>query len=164
RLFRSRNVSVTGVPGADVPATESLMAEPGKDRGPDTPKDLTKPSWFYVLRKTVREFSEDQCTDLAAALTYYSILALFPAALAVLSLVGLVGDSAKTVDTLLQILRDVGASGAADTMEPTLKELSQSQSSGFGLIFGLAAALWSASAYVNAFSRGMNRIYEIGEG
>jgi membrane protein len=140
------------------------MAEPAKDRGPDTPKDLTKPSWFYVLRKTAREFSEDQCTDLAAALTYYSILALFPAALAVLSLVGLVGDSAKTVDTLLQILRDVGASGAADTMEPTLKELSQSQSSGFGLIFGLAAALWSASAYVNAFSRGMNRIYEIDEG
>ncbi|GAA3524526.1 hypothetical protein AFL01nite_15080 [Aeromicrobium flavum] len=140
------------------------MAEPGKDRGPDTPKDLTKPSWFYVLRKTAREFSEDQCTDLAAALTYYSILALFPAALAMLSLVGLVGDSAKTVDTLLQILRDLGASSAADTIEPTLKELSQSQSSGFGLIIGLAAALWSASAYVNAFSRGMNRIYEIGEG
>src|SRR5690606_33530486 len=83
---------------------------------------------------------------------------------AMLSLVGLVGDGPKTVDTLLQILRDVGASSAADTIEPTLMELSRSQSSGFGLIIGLAAALWAASADVDAFSRGMNRIYEIGEG
>src|SRR5690606_40046757 len=82
---RRRHVAVPGVPGAEVPATGSLMAEPGRDRGPETPKDLTKPSWFYVLRKTAREFSEDQCTDLAPALTYYSILALFPAALAVRS-------------------------------------------------------------------------------
>ncbi|MTB87040.1 YihY/virulence factor BrkB family protein [Aeromicrobium senzhongii] len=140
------------------------MAEPGKDSGPDSPKELTKPSWFYVLRKTAREFSEDQCTDLAAALTYYSILALFPAAVAVLSLVGLVGRSDETVDALVQILRDLGASGAADTLEPTLRELGQSQNSGLGLIIGLVAALWSASGYVNAFSRGMNRIYEIGEG
>ncbi|MDO9719191.1 hypothetical protein Q7545_11390, partial [Glaesserella parasuis] len=57
---------------------------------PDSPTDLTKPSWTYVLRKTWREFSDDQCTDLAAALTYYAVLAMFPAAVAMLSLVGLV--------------------------------------------------------------------------
>ena len=95
---------------------------PGK---PDSPGDLTKPSWLYVLRKTVREFSKDQCTDLAAALTYYSILALFPAAIALLSLVGLVGQGPKTVDTLLQILSDVGATSAADTLEPTLTRTQQ---------------------------------------
>lgn len=131
---------------------------------PDSPGDLTKPSWLYVIRKTVREFSDDQCTDLAAALTYYSVLAMFPAAIAILSLVGLVGQSKETVDTLLQILRDVGASSAADTLEPTLTQLSQSQSAGLGLIVGLAVALWSASGYVGAFGRGMNRIYEIDEG
>ena len=54
--------------------------------------DLTKASWRYVVRKTAREWSADQCTDLAAALTYYSVLALFPAAIAILSLVGLVGQ------------------------------------------------------------------------
>ena len=111
-----------------------------------------------------REFSDDQCTDLAAALTYYSILALFPAAIALLSLVGLVGQGKETVDTLLDILRDVGASSAADTLEPTLTQLSQSQGAGIGLIIGLAVALWSASGYVGAFGRGMNRIYEIDEG
>lgn len=134
---------------------------PGK---PESPSDLTKPSWRYVLRKTIREFSDDECTDLAAALTYYSVLALFPAAIAILSLVGLFGQGDESVDTLLQILRDLGASSAANTLEPTLVELSRSQSAGIGLIVGLALALWSASGYVGAFGRGMNRIYEVPEG
>ena len=138
--------------------------EPDAAEKPDSPGDLKKRSWFYVARKTVREFSDDQCTDLAAALTYYSVLALFPAAIAILSLVSLVGQGPSTVDTLLGILRDIGASSAADTLEPTLTELSQAQNSGVAFIIGLAAALWSASGYVGAFGRGMNRIYEIDEG
>ncbi|MCF6377401.1 YihY/virulence factor BrkB family protein [Nocardioides KLBMP 9356] len=131
---------------------------------PDSPDDLTKPSWTYVLRKTVREFSHDQCTDLAAALTYYAVLAMFPAALAMLSVVGLVSDGRKTVETLLTILTQVGAGGVADTIEPTLVQLSQSSGAGLGLVIGIAAALWSASGYTGAFGRGMNRIYEVGEG
>lgn len=138
--------------------------EPDSPVKPDSPTDLTKPSWAYIARKTVREFSQDQCTDLAAALTYYSVLALFPAAIALLSLVGLVGQGPKTVDTLLQILTDVGASSAADTLEPTLTELSTTPSAGLALVIGLATALWSASGYVGAFGRGMNRIYEVEEG
>ena len=131
---------------------------------PESPGDLTKPSWTYVLRKTIREFSADQCTDLAAALTYYAVLALFPAALAMLSLIGLVSDGRATVDALLQVMRDVGAGNAADTLEPTLVQLSRSSGAGLGLVLGLATALWSASGYVGAFGRGMNRVYEIEEG
>lgn len=130
----------------------------------DSPTDLTKPSWKYVARKTVREFSDDQCTDLAAALTYYSVLALFPAAIALLSLVGLVGQGPQTVDTLIQVLRDMGASSAANTLEPTLTQLSQNTGAGWGLVLGLLVALWSASGYVNAFGRGLNRVYEVEEG
>ena len=70
----------------------------------------------------------------------------------------------QTVDTLLQILRDVGAASAADTLEPTLTQLSSTPNAGLALVIGLAAALWSASGYVGAFGRGMNRIYEIDEG
>jgi membrane protein len=131
---------------------------------PDSPGDLTKPSWTYVLRKTAREFSDDQCTDLAAALTYYAVLAMFPAALAMLSVIGLVSDGRQTVNTLLDILRQVGAGSAADTLEPTLLQLSQGSGAGLGLVIGIAAALWSASGYTGAFGRGMNRIYEIDEG
>src|SRR4051812_33659642 len=131
---------------------------------PESPADLSRQSWFYVARRTVREFSDDQCTDIAAALTYYSVLALFPAAIAILSLVGLVGQGPSTVDTLTQILRQIGATSAADTLEPTLTRLSNTPNAGLGFVLGLIAALWSASGYVGAFGRGMNRVYEIEEG
>jgi membrane protein len=147
---------------ADVRRSDVSDAE--EEAKPDKPTDLTGSSWLYVVRKTLREFSKDQCTDLAAALTYYAVLALFPALIALLSLVGLVGQGQKTVDTLLQILEDVGASSVAQTLEPTLIQLSQAPGAGIALIVGLATALWSASGYVGAFGRAMNRIYEIDEG
>lgn len=137
---------------------------PESEAKPDSPDDLTKQSWLYVLRKTAREFSKDECTDLAAALTYYAVLSVFPAAIALMSLVGVVGDGPQTVDTLLGILRDVGASSVADTLRPTLEELSRSPGTGLALVLGLLAALWSASGYVTSFGRAMNRIYEVGEG
>jgi membrane protein len=141
--------------------TRPAPEAPGKV---DDPTDLDKCSWAYVARKTAREFSADQCTDLAAALTYYAVLALFPAAIALTSLLGLVGQGTEAVDQVLTILGNLGASGVADDIGPTLRELSSNQSAGLGLVLGLAGALWSASGYVGAFGRAMNRIYEIGEG
>ncbi len=149
---------------SDSAERERTAPSPDAAAKPDSPDDLARPTWGYALRKTVREFMDDQCTDLAAALTYYAVLAMFPAAIALLSLVGLVGQQQQTVDTLLQILRDIGASSAADTLEPTLTQLASSQGAGLALVIGLATALWSASGYVGAFGRGMNRIYEIDEG
>lgn len=132
---------------------------------PETPTDLTRPSWGYVLRKTAREFSTDQCTDLAAALTYYSVLALFPAAIALLSLVGLFGQGQQTVDTLLGILRQLGAGTAVGTLRPALESLGQhTHTAGFAFVLGLLTALWSASGYVGAFGRAMNRMYGVREG
>ena len=132
---------------------------------PASPMDLTKPSWGFVLRKTAREFSQDECTDLAAALTYYAVLAMFPAMIALLSLVGLVGRGPQTVTTLLDILRQVGAGSAAKTLEPTLTQLAaQPQAAGVAFVVGLATALWSASGYVGSFGRAMNRMYGIREG
>jgi len=137
--------------------------DPEDDSKPDSPGDLTKSSWKYVVRKTIREFSKDECTDQAAALTYYSVLALFPAMLAVLSLVGLVGQGPKTVKTLLDILSQVGVK-PSQGLEDTITQLSTSSGTGLALIIGLATALWSASGYVGSFGRAMNRIYEVGEG
>ena len=140
------------------------VPDPDDASKPNTPADITKESWLYVARKTLREFSRDQCTDLAAALTYYAVLGLFPAMIALLSLVGLVGQSRMTVDTALQILSDVGATSVADTLEPTLVQLSEAPGAGFAFVVGLVIALWSASGYVGAFGRAMNRVYEIEEG
>jgi membrane protein len=136
---------------------------PEDDRKPDSPDDLTKTSWKYVVRKTMREFSSDQCADLAAALTYYSVMALFPAIIAVLSLVGLVGQGQQTVNTVMSILKDVGVTPSR-SLHDTVTQLSTSSGTGFALVIGLATALWSASGYVGSFGRAMNRIYEVGEG
>jgi membrane protein len=132
---------------------------------PDSPVEVTRESWKYIARRTMREFSSDQCTDLAAALTYYAVLALFPAAIALISLVGVFGQGQQTVDTLLGILRDVGAGSAATTLEPTLHTIAgRSGAAGLAFVLGLVLALWSASGYVGSFGRALNRIYGVQEG
>lgn len=120
---------------------------------------------FDVLRRAVREFVDDGGTDLAAALTYYSVLALFPGLIAVLSLVGVVGQTQQSVGTIIDILRPLVSS--PDTLrfiDEALTTLASSHGAGIGLALGLAGALWSASGYVGAFSRAMNRVYEVQEG
>ena len=141
----------------DVPA-------PDDPRKPDNPTDLTKRSWFYVLRKTWREFSDDQCTDLAAALTYYAVLSIFPAAIALLSILGVVGQADKSVDTVVDVLEPLVSPEVLGDIRPTLETLASNQSAGWLLVLGLLGALWTASGYVGAFGRSLNRIYEIGEG
>src|SRR6476659_1366376 len=133
---------------------QDRMPDPEHPDKPDTPTDLTKPSWKYILRKTISEFSDDQCTDLAAALTYYAVLALFPALLAMVSLLGLIGQ-ASTTASLVGILDEVGAGSVAGTIRGPLQELTQNPAAGLGVILGLAGALWSASGYVGAFGRAM---------
>ncbi len=144
--------------------TEEAMPAPDDPRKPDSPSDLTKRSWFYVLRKTYHEFTEDQCTDLAAALTYYAVLAVFPAALALVSVLGVIGQADKSVDKVVETLSPLVSEKMLGTIEPALREIASSDAAGLALVLGVLAALWSASGYVGAFGRAMNRIYEIEEG
>ena len=106
--------------------------------------------------------STDRCTDLAAALTYYAVLSLFPALVAVVvSLLGVFGQGQRTTDAVLQIVGQLGPASAVDTLRTPIQQLVESPSAGFALIVGVLGALWSASGYVGAFSRAMNRIYEV---
>jgi membrane protein len=123
-----------------------------------------KRSPFFVLKMTVREFQADGGTDLAAALTYYSVLAIFPGLLALLSLVGLFGQADESVDKIIEILTPLVSSGMIEQVREPLDTLASSQSAGLALVIGVLGALWSASGYVGAFSRAMNRIYEVEEG
>jgi membrane protein len=130
---------------------------------PEGPTDLNAGSWFSVLKRTVREFREDALTDWAAALTYYAILAIFPALIVLVSTLGLIGDSAT--DPLIENLNQVAPGPAKEIFTDAIRNLQSSQGSA-GLLFvvGLAGALWSASGYVAAFMRASNAIYEIEEG
>ncbi len=138
--------------------------DPDDPRKPDSPTDLTGRSLRYVLRQTVREFSDDQCTHLAAALTYYAVLSIFPALVVVVSLLGVFGQGQRTSDTILQLVEDVVPGSAAETLRQPIEQLVGTPSAGFALVVGILGALWSASGYVGAFGRAMNRIYEVDEG
>jgi membrane protein len=128
---------------------------PDDDRKPDSPTDVTKPSWKYIAKKTLREFSKDQCPDLAAALTYYSVLSIFPALLALVSLLGIFGDPQKTTSALLDIVQGVAPGQTVDTIRPVVQDLASSSAAGLTFILGLLTAVWSASGYVGAFGRAM---------
>ena len=148
--------------GAD--RDQASTPAPDDPRKPDSPDDLTKPSWKYVVRKTAREFSQDQCTDLAAALTYYAVLALFPAVVALVSLLGVVGDPQDSINVALDIIRPLVSDEALRVIEGPIEQISRSQAAGLALVTGLLLALWSASGYVGAFGRAMNRMYGVSEG
>jgi membrane protein len=130
------------------------------------PQDIPGPGWKAVLKRTVKEFREDNLTDWGAALTYYAVLALFPALLVLVALVGLVGQYPQTTTSLLQIVRQVsGGNPALDGLEQTINGIVQNKGGAGALLgLGLAGALWSASGYIGAFMRASNAIYEIEEG
>ena len=125
----------------------------------------TKSSVFAALKRTLKEFSEDNLSDWAAALTYYGLLALFPALIALVSIVGLVADPAETTRKLTDIVTRLGPSSAGQTLSGPIESITSNRNgAGFALILGLVGALWSASGYVGAFMRASNIIYETPEG
>jgi membrane protein len=133
------------------------------EAAPSTPTDLEAGSWADVVRRTFREFREDNLTDWAAALTYYSVLSIFPALIALISVLGLIGESAT--QPLLDNLRELTPGPARDIVTGAIENLQSSQgSAGVLFVIGIGAALWSASGYVAAFMRASNAIYDIEEG
>ena len=134
-----------------------------RNRAPDEPTDLGRRGWWAALKRTVREFKDDNLTDWAAALTYYSVLAIFPALIVLVSILGLVGESAT--QPLIDNLGTVAPGPAKEIFTSAIENLQGDQgAAGVLFIVGLIGALWSASGYVGAFMRASNAIYDIEEG
>jgi membrane protein len=141
--------------------------DPTQRRGTDyVPKGVERNTGLWpTLKRTVQEFQEDNLTDWAATLTYYGLLALFPALIVLVSLVGLLGDPESTTNTLTDIVTKIGPDSAASTFEGPIKQVTESRATaGFALITSTLVALWSASGYLGAFIRASNVIYETREG
>jgi membrane protein len=130
------------------------------------PTDIPRRSWAAVFKRTWVEFKQDNLTDWAAALTYYAVLALFPAMLALIALVGIFGQYPQTTDALLDIVRQIsGNDSALNGLRDTINQIVQHKGGAGALLgLGLAGALWSASGYIGAFMRASNVIYEVDEG
>jgi len=130
---------------------------------PPSPTRIGWRRWWDTLKRTVREFQDDGLTDWAAALTYYGVLAIFPAMTALVSVLGLVGASAT--DPLVDNLAGLAPGPANEILTGAIDEIAASrQTAGVAFVLGLLGALWAASGYVGAFSRASNVIYEIEEG
>jgi len=157
--------------GSPGPRGEQTAGEEGERREDGVRRDYrpegaaADSGIFATLKRTATEFMEDNLTDWAAALTYYGLLALFPALIAMVSLIGLVGDPKSTTSTLTEIITSIGPKSAAQTFSGPIESITSNQSAaGFAFVAGLAVALWSASGYVGAFMRASNIIYETPEG
>ncbi|OKJ37771.1 ribonuclease BN [Streptomyces sp. CB02366] len=130
---------------------------------PESPAKLGKASWGAVLKRTMSEFKRDELTDRAAALTYYGILALFPALLVLVSLLGIAGEG--TTRTVLDNMQKLAPGAARDVLTNAVTQLQSSSGTGWVMaVVGLLAALWSASGYVAAFIRTSNAVYDVPEG
>lgn len=151
-----------GVEGSTVDGVE--QPHPDDSRKPAGLGRVSVSGWKYVAKKAFHEFGRDQCGDLAAALTYFGVLSLFPALLALISLLGLFGQGAATLSAMLDLTRQFAPADMVTTIAPVLESLVETKAAGFAFVFGILGAVWSASGYVGAFGRAMNRIYEVDEG
>ena len=134
-----------------------------KRRPPQELTDVPKSGWLAVLKRSVREFKHDDITDRAAALTYFGILALFPAMLVVVSILGLLGKS--TTQQVLNNVAQIAPGGVHTFLNGVVTQVQgKAGVAGIAGIIGLLVAFWSASGYVAAFMRASNAIYDVDEG
>ncbi|MGW7466051.1 YihY/virulence factor BrkB family protein [Streptomyces xantholiticus] len=156
----------TGAAGPQPAADTDQGPGPGRDverNAPDKPTEMPKKSFGQVLRRTLKEFKDDELPDRAAALTYYGILALFPALLVLVSLLGIAGRS--TTQKVLDNIQQLAPGPARDIITNAVTQLQGSSGVGSVLaIVGLLGAIWSASGYVAAFIRSSNAVYDLPEG
>jgi len=142
---------------------------PGGDRSggevPEGPTDIPSGGWKAALKRTVKEFQEDNLTDWAAALTYYAVLAIFPGLIVLVSVLGLVGQAQATTQTMLQVIQQVAPGSAAETFRGPIEGIVRNQGTAGALLgIGLLGAVWSASGYIGAFFRASDAVWDVPEG
>src|SRR4051812_37308997 len=150
----------------------SFMGERYTQRGAGVPEgmavegptELPKRSWWQILKRTVKEFQDDNLTDWAAALTYYGVMSLFPMLIALVAVLGLVGQE-SSITSVLDSFRQAGLGSVADNIQKPLTDVVNAKGGAGALLgVGLLASMWSASGYLGAFMRAANAIYEVREG
>ncbi|RWZ83749.1 YihY/virulence factor BrkB family protein [Glutamicibacter sp. HZAU] len=149
---------------ADTVAKARHAPGPDAESKPESPPDMHAQSWKYAAKRSISEFSRKKCTDMAASLTYFAMLSLFPALLAVVSLLGVAGQAENMTRNILSLLGELASLEVVETLRQPIEQLASAPSAGLALFAGLLGALWSASGYVGAFGRAMNQIYEVAEG
>lgn len=130
----------------------------------DSPVRVSRHEWRIVAVRTWHEFRINQSADIAASLTYYAVLAVFPAVLAGLSILGLFGTAEDVAREVLRVIGDLGGDSFAGALKEPVDQLLDASHQWTAIIVGSVGALWSTSGYLGVFGRGMNRILHVEEG
>lgn len=139
-----------------------MSEDPDTGAAPDGPIGLEGAAWFAALKRTVKEFRDDKLTHWAGALTYYAVLSLFPALLAVVSLLGLIGE--RAIQPLLDNLTELAPGPAREIVIGALENVQGAGgAASVALVLGLVVAIWSASRYINGFIDAANAVWEVPE-
>lgn len=152
-----------------------MTEKPGPERLPSpsdrrdsgvytTMRDLDAASWAFIARSVVRRFVTDRCPDAAAALTFYAVLAVIPAAMVVVSLVSILGRDSELLRLVVGVVSTLVSPAAAEMLRDVIDELASSSIAWIALVGGLSLTLWSGARFVAAFGRSMNDIYRADEG
>ncbi|GIJ47965.1 hypothetical protein Val02_48510 [Virgisporangium aliadipatigenens] len=146
--------------GDDRPVEGSTV---GPDAGPDSPAALRGKGLFAALKRTFKQFSADNISDWAAALTYYGVLSIFPGLLVIVSLLGMLSDNGQR--TVQDAAKEIAPSGQLQSLVDTvLNQVKEPGTAGVAAIVGIVVAFWSASGYIAAFMRASNAVYDVPEG
>jgi membrane protein len=135
--------------------------ETGGGRNATTPSEIPARGWWQVAKRTLSQAGEDRLLTEAAGITFYTLLALFPAIAALVSLYALVADP-TTIQGHLEALGGVIPGGGMDIINEQVSRVAQTASGtlGFGAIAGLLVSLWSANQAAKAVFDALNVVYE----
>ncbi|MDF2810308.1 MAG: YihY family inner rane protein [Microvirga sp.] len=154
---RSKSGFAEKQPAADPEA----KTEAGRGRHADSPEKIPTVGWKDILWRTYEEFGKDRVMALAAGVTYYSLLAIFPAIAALVSLYGLFADPG-TIEEHLKALSGILPEGALEIVGDQVRRIASQggRTLGFSFAFGLVVALWSANAGMKAIFDALNIVYD----
>jgi membrane protein len=140
---------------------DERACEPGRGRRANTPWQIPWTGWKDILWRTYQQLSEDRLVAVAAGVVFYALLAVFPAITALVSLYGLFADPA-TISQHLSLAAGILPKGGLDIVEDQINRLTSKGNAtlGFGFIFGLVIALWSANAGMKAAMDALNVVYD----
>ncbi|MBV8737568.1 MAG: YihY/virulence factor BrkB family protein [Alphaproteobacteria bacterium] len=141
--------------------THSKQQEGERGRAATTPSEIPWPGWKDILLRLYNRLSRDRMLLIAAGVTFYLILAIFPGIAALVSIYGLFFDP-RTMVSHLDVVAGVAPGGAVDVLREQLTRLGQQSGTALGIsfLFSLAVALWSATSGVKAIFDGLNVAYE----
>lgn len=156
----AENIPARAEPLTDVDASSTRNQMLGERmRAPGRTKQRGK---GRILANTIRHVVNDEGLDLAAGLAFYALLSMAPATLALVSMLGVIGEAKSTTEAVLALASDL-SSEASEAIRPIVTELVSTPAAGLTLIVGVIIAIWSSSKYVGAFGRAANRAYAVQE-